>query len=139
MKQIKWKNLVALAVLTAILVLLLLDMYDEYRLMQVTHYDMYGIVSDFIGFDTSGSRIAFGALYPGSDSARTIKISNGPVQKEVTIYIKGDIAPIVIVNEANFILEPYENKTLKFVMSAPFGHPTGVYTGEAKIVLKRKR
>ncbi len=138
MKQYNLRNVTLLAILTAVLIVTLWVAYLDYAHMQVIYYDSYGIISNRIGFDTSDERISFGGIIPGGSSTRTVVIENKGIQRTGYVYVRGNISPYVSVSESPFMLKPYENKTLVFLMSAPLSHYGGVYTGEFKIVLKGK-
>ena len=139
MERFKLGRVAILAVLVALLIVFSGLAYNDYSLMQVIYYDSYGIVGPDIGFDTDDELIAFGMIRPGSSSSRKVEISNGPIPKEGFVYVRGSITPMIKIDKSPFSLEPYENKTIRFTMVAPFSYPSGYYTGEFKIVLKGKR
>jgi hypothetical protein len=116
MKQFKLGRVVILIILLASLILVSLIGYSQYKTMQVTYYDTYGIIGDRIGFDTSDERISFGIILPGGSSSRYLNIENGANDMTGYIYIRGNITPFVSVSESPFTLKPYENKSILFLI-----------------------
>lgn len=106
---------------------------------QVIKYKMHVIVGDHIGFDLNRKVITFGMLTPSGTATRHINIGNGDHSSKVRITAFGELADWIAVSDNNFVLQPYENKTLDVTITAPVDAEFGDYTGAFKISFFKSR
>lgn len=100
---------------------------------KIIKYEMSLIVGDHVGFDLSKEAITFGMITPSGTGTRHINLNNGKEASQIHIIASGQLTSWVSVSDNNFILKPYENKTLDIIVKVPSNAKFGEYNGNLKM------
>ena len=98
---------------------------------------MYLTVGDYVGFNVDTDAIYFGVINKSGSGSRIIDIKNTDVPYMVNIESYGELAKWVYVSENNFLIRPYENKSLKVTVLVPPDAAYGNYAGLLKVILRK--
>lgn len=109
--------------------------------MQVVKYDIIFKVGEKnnVGFDIGTDALRFGTVPLGASASRNITIENNGNKAIVQLEVNENIKDWIILSENNFLLSPYENKTIIVQLEVPEQAETGNYTGTLKILFNRPR
>jgi len=121
------------------------------RYSEVRRIDMQITVGDLIGFNLDNNSLQFGTAMPGGSSSRSMIFNNNfefPIKIEITFEPKRDIFFFfertktipnewISVSENNFILQPEQEKSIKFTISLPKDVKYGDYTSQALIFVRK--
>lgn len=130
----KFLFLLGIVVFSVICTNLVLDYFVS---QQIIDYKMHMIVGDHIGFDLNRKVITFGMVTPSGTATRYIDLSNGEHNNKVRVTAFGELAKWVTLSENDFVLQPYENKSLKISVFAPADVEFGNYTGSLRIAFRK--
>lgn len=138
----KTKKLIALIILFIIIGIASTFLFYFYIVIDdIRVIPMYLEVSPTsYGMNADTDALWFGKLViaNGASASRIMKVGNYKSHSTfVIVDFSGELGPWVEVNETNFVLEPNQEKELKFTVFPPLDTQPGNYTGKAKIVMKR--
>jgi hypothetical protein len=113
--------------------------YSFYYVVDVREVGMKLMVAEFGGFDNNPVNLTFGAVSPGDSSERGLIIKNVynmPVR--VKIHLSGELAPFVDLKESDFVLQKYQNKTIRATAIAPVDYPVNrTLYGKVRVLFVR--
>lgn len=106
--------------------------YVGYRNMDVK-------VDKFVGLNVDSDAMHFGVVPPTGWADVKLVLTNTYRHKtQIIISLQGNISGMITLSDNNFILEPWENKTVKFTCTIPANAPlNATYNGRARVVFKR--
>jgi len=114
-----WKILIIIASLSAVATL---SAFWYLRFMPVYKVEDLGIdvyVYNKGGFNLDTDAIHFGIVPPGGSGERSMVIRANELRTIIRMETYGDISGWVSVSENNFVLEPYENRTVLVRVAVP--------------------
>ncbi len=131
---------VSLIILVIILIvssiILLLKVYDVYESTITKTFDSYLIVSDSGGVGLVPGVVFFGKMRPGDRSTAIINTnSTFDYPMYFSARAEGQIKQFFVNN--NFILQPYENKSVYLSVIIPKNTTFGRYEGRVIISLRK--
>lgn len=125
--------LIAVAVSTAIA-----HYYINKDVQELQKIPMDITVQQKIAFNLDTDRLHFGGLPPGDSADRGVDIVNKrDFPLKVRFYMSGEIGGWVLPEDNPVLLQPFENKTVKFTATVPKNAGFGNYTGEITVVFKK--
>lgn len=104
---------------------------------QIVEYKMQLIVGNHIGFDLNKTAITFGMVTPSGNAVRHLDLKNGEYKNKVQILAFGDLADWIKLSENDFVLQPYEKRTLSITAQVPEHANFGNYTGTLRVILEK--
>lgn len=114
--------------------------YSVYKYPSSKYLPMYVkvVAEPHIGLNTRTDGLYFGTIPRGDSGRRFMNITNShntPVEVEITL--KGDLAGWVYPSRNYFVLQPGETSQINVDVVIPNAAPTGDYSGQMYIVMKR--
>ncbi len=129
--------LVILSVILIILsIVLMLRVYDINKDAIIQNFDSYLIVSNEGGIGLVPGVVFFGKMRPGDSATATIYLNStfkNPLIAQARA--KGVIKKFFVNND--FILQPYENKSIYLTVIIPKNTSLGRYDGQIEITLRK--
>ena len=130
--------LIAVAVIAAALSTAIAYHYSNKGILEVQKVQMDLIVKENIAFNLDTDKLHFGGINPGGSSERSIIIVN---KREFPIkarfYMSGEIGNWVLPEDNPVYLQPFENKSIKFIATVPKNAEFGKYAGELDVIFKK--
>jgi hypothetical protein len=133
MKEKYKKILLVLVFLSALCTYIILNFLSEQKIVD---YKMQLTVGNHIGFDLNTSVITFGMVTPSSSAVRHLNLKNGDQKNKFQILAFGDMASWIKLSENDFILQPYEKRTLNITAQVPENADLGNYTGILRVIIE---
>jgi len=133
-KKISMHFLIVCIIISACLLL-----YSFFVLEKVIVVPMNINVSGSYGFNLDADSLHFGNTVPGGESQRGFVVSNHRKYPLLASVIKeGEIAGWVEIKDSRFVVPPYENRSISATVYVPNSVPEGFYTGNIKVILRKK-
>jgi len=127
------KILLVLVFLSALCTYIILNFLSEQKIVD---YKMQLIVGNHIGFDLNTSVITFGMVIPSGNAVRHLDLKNGEQKNKFQILAFGDLAGWIKLSENDFVLQPYEKRTLNITAQVPKNADLGNYTGTLRVIIE---
>ena len=127
------KILLVLFFLSALCTYIILNFLSEQKIVD---YKMQLIVGNHIGFDLNTSVITFGMVIPSGNAVRHLDLKNGEQKNKFQILAFGDLADWIKLSENDFVLQPYEKRTLNITAQVPEHANFGNYTGTLRVIIE---
>ena len=74
----------------------------------------------------------FGTNNPGGIGYRWFNIESD-YKSNIRIVVTGEMSKFLTFEDNNFIMQPYENRTIKTILTIPPGTPLGAYDGKVVV------
>jgi hypothetical protein len=130
----KYKKILFIVVfLSALCTYIILNFLSN---QQIVDYKMQIIVGNHIGFDLNTSMITFGMVTPSGNAVRHLDLKNGEHKNKFQILAFGDLASWIKLSENDFVLQPYEKRTLNITAQVPEHANFGNYTGNLRVIIE---
>ena len=140
-KTIKRKTiflLIAVAVIAAVLSTALAHYYSNKGIVETQKVQMDLAVKESVAFNLDTDKLHFGGVPPEGSSGRSISIVNKrDFPLKVRFYLSGELADWVNPEDNPVYLQPFENKSIKFIATVPKNAEFGNYTGEIDVIFKK--
>jgi hypothetical protein len=133
MKEKYKKILLAIIFLSALCTYIILNFLSEQKIVD---YKMQLIVGNHIGFDLNTSVITFGMVTPSGSAVRHLDLKNGEQKNKFQILAFGGLAGWIKLSENDFILQPYEKRTLNITAQVPENADLGNYSGTLRVIIE---
>ncbi len=96
-------------------------------------------VNSSYGFNLETDKLNLGKIVPGGDSSRGFTVSNNKdYPLKVSVIKEGQLAKWIEIGNQTFDIFPSENKAVMVNVYVPKGTEYGLYTGNIKVILKKK-
>jgi hypothetical protein len=112
--------------------------FEETSVYEVIEYPMQVYVDDIVGFNVETDNIHFGIVPPNGKSGREMTVTAGGFRTLVTMMASGEIAEWVAVSDNNFVLSPFENRTVMISVRIPPETKTHYYRNGTMRIIFRK-
>jgi hypothetical protein len=121
------------------------SLYFDYEITQiptgveVTDYIGYSDIE--IGVNTDPWNLKFGIIPRGGNfGTREVTLENTEDEPaKVNLYVKGNITPLIVFDEEEFVLAPNEEHTFQVKLMTGTDTALGDYEGQIDIIVKRYR
>lgn len=108
---------------------------------EIQEISMDIVIGDYTGLTLDTDAIHFGTIDKEKKDPRTrlLQISNEDNKtKNVRLTAHGQLSSFVLFSEENFILGPYENKTIEITISPSSDMDYGNYTGTVRAIIRER-
>lgn len=136
----KKNAIILLLILVFLTISLTMLTYSFFVIVDVKNVEMQVIVkSGRVGINLDTDKLWFGMISPGSSASREIELTNNKdYELETVLKPSGEIGDYVSFSENPAILKPHELKKVRVMLSLPETIAYGNYTGNLRIIFKRK-
>ncbi len=97
------------------------------------------VKSNRVGINLDTDKLWFGMISPGSSASREIELTNNrDYMLQAILKTSGELKEYVSLSENPALIKPKELKKIKVTLSLPKDMAYGNYTGNLRIIFKRR-
>lgn len=133
------KKIIFYVLIVSLIFTMLVLGYSFFILDEIIVLPMELNVNSSYGFNLETNKLHLGKTVPGGDSSRGFIVSNNKdYPLKVSVIKEGQLAKWTEIEKQTFTIFPSENKTVMVNAYVPKGTEYGLYTGNIKVILKKK-
>jgi hypothetical protein len=130
--------ILAISLALSVFVFALVFLFTDQTIYDVHELDMDVYIGNELGFNVDTDAVHFGVTQPGSVGMRPIKVTAGEFLSLVSIEASGEMSGWITISENDFILQPYENRSVQVYLQVPEDAEMGGYfKGTLRVVFRK--